>query len=43
MDQKPKLYAAYKRFVLDLKTPADSKWRDRKLFIMQMDTKWKPE
>ena len=31
------------RLVLNLKIPADWRWRDGKTFIMQMDTKRKPE
>ena len=37
------LYAAYKRLILDLKTPTDRKWGDGETSIMQMDVKRKPE
>lgn len=48
MDLKEKkkkihLYSAYKTLILDLKTPADWKWAEEEIFIMQMDVKRKSE
>ena len=37
LKSKTHLYGAYKRFVLDLKTPADGNWGYRETFIVQMD------
>ena len=40
---KTHLYATYKRFILDLKTPTDCKWGDGETFTIQMDVKRKLE
>ena len=40
---KTNLYAAYKKFILDLKGPADWKWGSIETFIMQMNVKGKTE
>ena len=39
---KKNLYATLKRLILDLKTPADWKWRDEKIIIIQTVIKRKP-
>jgi len=42
-NNKTHIYAAYKRLILDLKTPPDWKWGDGEPSVMLMDFKRKPE
>ena len=43
LKNKAHLYAAYKRLIFDIMTPADWKWGDGETCIMQMDIKRKAE